>query len=122
MRKMNKRAECAFLALPEVIDQLDTGVRYLINIGIIKNTFVNPNEFAIPKDPNFTYFKIDLTYLIEFYVNKGYLTQSQRESLYQQINSSDKENWLIAFMLIDNLKHKLWFNEKYKKSEKNNSF
>jgi len=91
---MNVRAKKAFDALPKAIEQLDLGIIY--------------SHAGYPKpDPTFTMFRIDLTYLIGHYIEKGIFMNRDYQGLMNQLDSPDKENWLIAFLIIDNQKTKL---------------
>ena len=93
---MNVRAEKAFIALPNAIDQIDTGIIY-------------SHDDSTTKDPTFWMLKVDLTYLLHYYVNDMcFFTVDTFESLIKLLHSSDKGDWLIAFMSIDAQKHKLW--------------
>ena len=102
---MNIKAGKAFLELPNVITYFDTGVIYTFQYGFKEIR----EEDKI--DSWFINFKVDLLHLMDFYVQKGFLTKEDVISLRSQIYSEDRESWYLAFILLDNLKHRLWENK-----------
>lgn len=106
---MDRYTEHVFTQLPKVIDQLNLGIMYFENIE-------NDTGRAVRIDLNYKTFREQTQYLIAYYVNKGFFTMEQRESLLAQLASPDKENWMVAFTIIDNQKHKQWDSNQQKKN------
>jgi hypothetical protein len=98
---MNQRAENAFLALPVAIDAFDTDITPMLLLTELYH-WVHINN-----TPHTLYPK-DLDDLLDWYLCHDYLTSEQVEGLQQQLKSPDRENWLLAFIIIDAQKHKLW--------------
>ena len=92
---MNIRAEKALRLLPTVIDQIDMGIVYTFQYG-----FYDPPTDEQP-DETFKNFKVDMTYLLKHCLETKIFTPQQIETLKLQITSPDKENWLLAFVVIE---------------------
>lgn len=92
---MNTRAEKVFLMLPKAIDQIDIGIIY-------------SHDGSMNEDHDFIMFRIDLTYLLIFYQEKRFFNQKQIKSLTEQLNSKCREDWLLAFIIIDSQRERLW--------------
>jgi len=104
--KMNIRAEKAFTYLPTAIDQIDKGMYYSFKYGLADD----PDNLML-YDTEFKNFKVDLTYLLDYYKEIKYFSEEEVKTLKAQMFSPDRENWLVAFTVVDNQKHKLWTNE-----------
>lgn len=92
---MNIRAKRVFTSLPIAIDKFDSGIIY-------------DYDQVGKRNPEFTMLRIDLTYLIDFYFHKAFLTNAEQKGLNELLNSEDRQNWLVAFVIINELRHKLW--------------
>lgn len=75
------------ILLPKVIDTWDEAWK--------------PKETQ--NDIRHAHLRIELVYVINEYISDKLITWEQGDSLKAQLRSEDKENWLIAFMIIDNL-------------------
>ena len=105
---MNHRAETAFINLPEAIDQFEKGIYYPVSTTVETSMKFSGHMGVDPiSDPSFADLRKDLSSLIYHYTGLGYFTQEEEEGLHKQLQSPDRENWLIAFTIIDNQKHKL---------------
>lgn len=107
---MNESAENAFLALPVAIGEFESKIRrsyFDWDPDEIKWEHVNHTNQRL--------FQKNLFDLLAYYHNdKQFLTKEQVETLQEQLRGEDREAWYLAFVLIDNLKHKLWTNEEKK--------
>lgn len=106
MYKMNQSAENGFLALPIAIAEFETNVsdvRLNNHNGIIWEHINNTNQRLFPKD---------FCELMDYYQNIGLLCARDNYNLRCMIQSVSREDWYLAFVIVDNLRHKLWSNEK----------
>jgi hypothetical protein len=106
--KMNQSAEMAFLALPVAIAEFELDMirrsPWSIADDEMKWQHINNTERAL--------FPKNLLDLLKYYRDEVHLlTHAQTETLYNQLHGEDREAWYLAFVLIDNLKHKLWTHE-----------
>ena len=114
---MNKQAKKALAYLPLAIDAHNNNMVWAYHYYEI-----DPNDLIEKKgykrgygwctdksspgniDVSMSDFRKDLLHLLfHYYRGKNLITLEQCRSLISQVQSPDRENWLVAFMIIDNL-------------------
>lgn len=89
--------------LSEAINNFDTGIRYTVGLfeepsGEIQ--FRCSSDHFNFLDTKFEWFRPEIIVLVSYYVKQNIITKTQSLSLIDQLNSPDKENWLIAFIIL----------------------
>lgn len=107
-KPMYPRAENAYLALPNAIGSFEEGIRYSFDSGYVGQPLVKDySGLQVEIDEDFKQFRIDLSYLIRFYRDLELFNLEQEKTLFAQLDGVDKEAWYLAFILLDEQRHKL---------------
>lgn len=98
IRLMSPRAQRSSEALPREIKYFEEGSSYQFIVGVdevIKESW--------HRDPGFDLLRSDLVHLARYYTTIEKLTDKQAASLCDQLCSTDKEAWLLAFVILDQI-------------------